>query len=532
MHPDQSKNIIEHDETSLGGGMVVSHILSSVHAVILIYLEELAFYLVQLDEFGVSNEKIYADLIQAFSELISNVEYKQENINKTISTIYEDLYNTKKFYTTLCKKNDVAPSYLKSTIKISKTYNVADLITQGQKFSVKIANALDDNQKKMLEIMLILLKSICIYIVELQGYKINFEEANKAFITMLSVMNFHALNTKILEEIIQKYTKLDYVLMLKVFDARKAAFGDLAVTEVSTSTRPGKAILVCGSNLKELEMILEATKDRGIDIYTHNRMIEAHVFPKFREYKHLIGYYGKGIQYFLSDFSFQGAIFLTKLSFHKIEQLYRGRVFTTDTIAEAGVNIIKNYDFEPLIQSALSATGFTEVVEQESIELGIDEKSFMQKVNEVADKIDKKKIKYVFFVGVPNRTEVQKKYMDNFLDLLGDDCFAISFMPAKKRENIFFASLAYTTPLVYLAMNVFMDRKSNEKAKLVVFYTRCEPHTIPSVYNMKDMGIDEIYFTDCLPSFMTPASAEKIKEMMKLKSYTNPKKDFEDIIRK
>lgn len=532
MGHDQSYGI-EHDGcVSRGGGCYINPTLSSVHAVILIYLEELAFYLVELDVLGASNEKINADFIQALSELVENVDYSQENLDYIISTLYEDLCEAKTLYTALCKENGITPSYLKSTIKLHKEFNVTKAIKQGQKFFIASAKRFDDYQKKMLEIMLVLLKSICIYIAELQGLDVNFDEAYKALISMLSVMNFHSLSTENLEKIIEKYTKLDYVLMLKIFEARKAAFGDFVSTEISTSTRPGKAILVSGTNLSELEMILKATQGRGIDVYTHGQMIVAHTFPKLKAYPNLIGHFGKGIEHYLSDFSsFHGAIFLTKLSLHQIENLYRSRVFTSDTIAPFGVTTIKDNNFEPLIQSALSARGFTRFEEQKSLKLGIDEKSFMEKINEIADKVDRNEIKHIFMVGVPNKTESQQAYMEEFLDLLGDDCFALSFTHSNNKENVLFVNVDYACPFTYLALNVFINRKSFEKMKSIVLYTRCEPHTFPTVFNMKYMGINEIYFTDCSPNVINPVLTDSIREMLQLKRYTNPQSDFKNMVK-
>jgi len=522
-----------HTKCLLDGTCSISPTLSSTHAIILVYLEELAFYLVELDGLGANNENINADLIALFSELVSNIEYTQEHLSNAVSVLYKDLIQAKELYIALCKENDFTPSYLKSTIKLSKEFNVSEAIKQGQALFIKSSKKFDDNQKELLEIMLILIKSICIYIAELQGLDVNFEDAYKALINMLSIMNFHTFSTHNLEKIIEKYTQLDYILMLKIFEARKASFGDFMATEVNMSTRPGKAILVSGTNLHELDLILQATQDRGIDVYTHGEMVVAHTFPKLKAYPHLVGHYGKGIDHYLSDFSsFHGAIFLTKLSLYKIENLYRSRVYTTDTIAPTGVITIKDNNFEPLIQSALSAKGFTKIEEQKSIELGIDEKSFIRKICEVADKVDKKEIKHVFIVGVPNKTETQKKYMEEFLDLLGPDCFAISFTHTNNKENVLYANVDYSTPFVYLALNIFIQRKSFDKMKSIVLYTRCEPHTFPTVFNMKYMGINEIYFTDCSPNVINPTLTTSIREMIKLQRYTNPQSDFKAMIEK
>lgn len=515
----------------LTGTCSISPFLSSIHTVILVYLEELAFYLVELKTFGTTNEAIKENVIQIFSELITNIEYNQEKLDYSISIIYKSLYDAKELYTRLCQKNNVKPSYLKSSIKISKSFTVTQAIKQGQKFFIDKVKDLDNEQKKLFEIMLLLAKSICIYVTELKWLNADYNEAYEALLNILSLMNFEKLFNKNLEQIIEEYTKLDYNFMLKVFDAKKALFGKFIASEVNISPKPGKAILVSGNNLKELELLLEATKDKNIDVYTHGEMIIAHAFEKFKVYPNLVGHFGRGIGYSMSDFAnFKGPIFLTKLSLHSIKNMYQGSVFTSDANSPKGVTIIKDNNFEPLIQATLSSEGFFETKEFKSIEVGIDEEYFIKKLHEIADKIDSNEIKHIFMVGVPNKTEAQKDYFKVFLNLLSDDCFALSFTDTDNRKNTLYINVDYSTPFVYMALNIFIQRESFTKMKSVVLYTKCDSHVIPTVFNMKYMGINDIYFTNCPSSLINPALTDWMKKTLKLKSYTSPQADFRDMI--
>lgn len=522
----------EEETCMLTGTCAVSPLLSSIHAVILVYIEELAFYLVELKILGATNAQIKEDVIQIFSELITDIEYGQERLNYSICTIGKHLSDAKMLYTSLCKKNDVTPSYLKSALKITKNCTITQVINQGQKyFENKIKN-LDIEQKKLLEIMLSLSKSICIYITESKWLNIDYDEAYEALLGILNLMNFDKLLSKNLEEIIKKYTKIDHNFMLQIFDAKKASFGNFIASEVTVSTKAGKAILVSGNNLRELEQVLEVAKDKDINVYTHGEMIIAHAFPRLKSYPNLVGHYGKGFEHSMSDFtSFNGAIFLTKLSLHKIKHVCRGNVFTSDANAPSGITIIKDDNFEPLMQAALSSKGFIETQEHKSIEVGIDEESFIQKIHEVADKIDKNEIKHVFMVGVPNKTETQKEYFKEFLSLLGSDSFAISFTDAPNKKNILYMNVDYATPFVYMALKIFIHRKSFEKMKSIVLYTRCDSHTIPTVFNMKYMGINDIYFTNCPLNVVNPMLTDWMKESLQLKTYTNPQADFRDMLK-
>ncbi len=54
----------------------------------------------------------------------------------------------------------------------------------------------------------------------------------------------------------------------------------------------GKAILVSGHDLKDLEELLKQTEGKGINIYTHGEMLPGHGYPGLKKYKHLVGNYG------------------------------------------------------------------------------------------------------------------------------------------------------------------------------------------------------------------------------------------------
>ena len=45
-----------------------------------------------------------------------------------------------------------------------------------------------------------------------------------------------------------------------------------------------------------LKLLLEQTKDKGINIYTHGEMFPAHGYPKLKKYPHLKGNFGTAWQ--------------------------------------------------------------------------------------------------------------------------------------------------------------------------------------------------------------------------------------------
>lgn len=524
-------NKINYDECVSKGVCTISPSLAFLQEVIKSYLKELAYYILKLKEFGVSSEKVKEDVIDIISGLIINVHYNEEQFSKTITNIYSDLIETKELYASMCEKNNLEAEFIKSTLKIQKKINILDAIRQGQKIFTSKNKKTTVEQKNLFEIMFSVIKSVCIHLIELRELDVDYEEAYETLLWLFNARNSYASSQE-LKDTIKKSVQLDYSILQKIQEAREEEYGQLIPAEVSTSIRPNKAILVSGSNIRELELLLKATKNRGIDVYTHGHMIIAHSLPKFKNYPHLVGHFGKGMGAYLLDFStFPGAVFVTRHSFHRIENYYRGRIFTSDTIAPKGVVTIKNNNFEPLIESALGAKGFMKEKECPIIKIDLDQKKILQKISEVAEKIEKNEIKYFFAIGVSNGTKIQKEYFEKFLNLLGDDCFVLSFTYTNHANNVLCVDSEYGFPILYKALDILTQKIKIYDLNPIMLYTRCEVHTISNVLNMKYMGINKIYFPDCPPNLVNPALIEAMRKMFGLKKYTNPQDDLKAMLK-
>ncbi len=74
--------------------------------------------------------------------------------------------------------------------------------------------------------------------------------------------------------------------------ANTGAYGNPEITKVNLGTRGNPGILVSGHDLRDFEMLLEQSKDSGVDIYTHSEMLPANYYPAFKKYDHFVGNYG------------------------------------------------------------------------------------------------------------------------------------------------------------------------------------------------------------------------------------------------
>lgn len=524
-HQLNAKN--EYDECTLHGICSISPTASAVKATTLGLLQELAFYIVKARDLGARNNRIKSGFIEIFSTLIPTSEYSQKNIDYIISNMQEHISEVKNLYKQLCYEKNVQANFFKNSIKISENFTIADIVKQGQKYSEKIKRILSEEQNKSLEILLIILKSMCLYIIELQDLNADIDKYYEELLKIINIKNFNELDSEALKDILKKYAQLDTELMNTLFEARKKEFSDFIEAEVLLSPKEGKAILVAGTNLKDLELVLEATKDKGINVYTHGQMIIGHTLPKLKAYKHLVGHYGKGVDSYLSDFStFPGAIFLTKHSLCRVEKLCFCSLYSTDKIATQNTTTINDNNFEPLIHSALRAEGFTESESEKFGNFGIIEQNYLDEITKLAQRINKKEIKYVLGIGVPNKTDSQIEYFKKFWKLLKPDCFVITFNYHDNFKNIIFNNMNYCFPFLYKGLNILLKEKQTNALKIGVFNSRCELHTIPNLISLKTAGVDKIYFSQCSSTLINPMLTELLLEWFDINKYTTPENDL------
>jgi hydroxylamine reductase len=86
-------------------------------------------------------------------------------------------------------------------------------------------------------------------------------------------------------------------------------------TPVRMTAAAGKAILVSGHDLADLEELLKQTEGKGINVYTHGEMTPAHSYPGLKKYPHLVGNYGTAWQNQKFEFAgFPGPVVVSLVS--------------------------------------------------------------------------------------------------------------------------------------------------------------------------------------------------------------------------
>lgn len=522
----------EYDEFILRGFCSTNPSLSALQEVILMLLQELSHYLLNLYEFGAKNDQINDGIIEALSGIITNIDYDDDHFKELVINLAKNLGQAKGLYSKFCADSQTKCSFLKTFFKHIKKASVSDLIKKGEKHYISRNTEFSIEEKNLFDIIILLAKRICLKIIQIKSFNKDYESSFLTILKLLNALNFENFSVNEIKDLIEKSNEEYVNLSKRLYDAQEERYGKRESVYIPFSARNGKAILVSGVDMVELEMVLEATKDKGIDIYTHGLvMLMAHTLEKFRAYPHLVGHFGKGSDNSLFDFAaFPGAILMTRYLFQKVEYLYRGRLFTTDSFAPRGIIKIKDNNYEPIIHAALEAKGFTKEQQELIQRVGFRQKEMEEKVLDVIKKMEKNEIKHLYFIGILNHESEYKAYFDKFLEIMPQDCYAVSLSHDKNAENVLHVDSFYDYLFIYKIFEKFNEIKPMSEFNITIFITKCDQYTIPNIINFINLGIKNIYLGNCLPSLVNPAMFETLKKVFCIKSFTNPKDDLKDTL--
>ena len=125
-------------------------------------------------------------------------------------------------------------------------------------------------------------------------------------------------------------------------------------------------------------------------------------YPQLKKYEHLAGNYGTAWQNQVKEFDkFPGAIVLTTNCLKPPAESYKGRLFAMDVVGWEGVPKIKNYDFKPLIETALKESGFaSDEIPEKTILVGFGHHAVLGVAGKVVDAVKAGKIKHFSWSGM------------------------------------------------------------------------------------------------------------------------------------
>lgn len=224
--------------------------------------------------------------------------------------------------------------------------------------------------------------------------------------------------------------------------ANTGRYGNPEITRVNIGVRKNPGILISGHDLRDLEDLLEQTKDAGIDVYTHSEMLPAHYYPFFKKYGNFAGNYGNSWWKQREEFeSFNGPIlFTTNCIVPPLPNAsYRDKVYTTGEAGFEGFPHIgerKNghKDFSTVIAHAKRSLAPREI-EQGHITGGFAHAQVFALADKVVEAVKTGKIKKFFVMAGCDGRMKSRDYYTEFAAALPEDTIILTAGCAKYRYN-------------------------------------------------------------------------------------------------
>ena len=309
------------------------------------------------------------------------------------------------------------------------------------------------------------------------------------------IMNFFYKGMRILGEekgmeellpVVIETGKINLRCMELLDRANTESYGDPIPTEVPLTIEKGPFIVVSGHDLHDMKLLLEQTKDKGINIYTHSEMLPAHGYPKLKEYPHLKGNFGTAWQSQQFEFhNIPAPILFTTNCLMPVRQSYADRVFTTSVVSYPEmVHIGADKDFTPVIAKALECGGYPEdhpmtgINGGTTVMTGFAHNAVLENAGKIVDLVKQGKIRHFFLIlgeieGIPR-----------ILDM--GQC-----------------NDAYSAIKVAIALAEAFGCEVNE-LPLSMILSWYEQKAVAILLTLLALGIKNIYLGPTLPAFVSP----------------------------
>ncbi len=222
---------------------------------------------------------------------------------------------------------------------------------------------------------------------------------------------------------------------MELLDAgNTGTYGHPVPTEVPLGAKAGKAILVSGHDLKDLEILLKQSEGKGVNIYTHGEMLPCHGYPELKKYSHFYGHYGTAWQNQKAEFdAFPGAVLMTTNCIQKPKETYINDIYTTGLVGWPGVTHIADKDFTPVIEKALAMPGFPADTEGKKVMVGFARNTVLGVADKIIEAVKGDALKHFFLVGGCDGAKPGRNYYTDFVDQVPQDCVVLTLACGKFR---------------------------------------------------------------------------------------------------
>lgn len=333
--------------------------------------------------------------------------------------------------------------------------------------------------------------------------------------------------------------------------ANTETFGNPEITEVDYSAGNKPGILISGHDLKDMKMLLEQSKESGVEIYTHSEMLPANYYPEFKQYSHFHGNYGNSWWSQNEEFeSFNGPILMTTNCIvpMKEKNTYKDRMFTTGAAAYPGCKHIESdsqgyKDFSEIIELAKKCKAPTNL-ENTKVVGGFAHHQVSELADKIVEEIKEGNIKkFVVMAGCDGRFK-QRSYYTDFAKKIPEDWIILTAGCAKYRYN------KLNLPDINGIPRVLDAGQCNDSYSLVQIALLLKEafglesiNDLPIEYNIAwyeqkavivllallSLGVKNIHLGPTLPAFLSKTVVEFLVEKFNIKPNSTVEEDLQEM---
>ncbi|MDQ7091045.1 MAG: hydroxylamine reductase [Methylococcales bacterium] len=510
---------------------------------LLVYaIKGIAQYGKRARDLGKTDKKADEFILYGLFTTLTNVNF---NANRFVELIHEAVDTrdrVKALYESAAKEQEQQIEELKGSASFIPATSQDDLLMQAKWGAITAdRDAIGDDIVGLRAMMLYGLKGVAAYAYH--AYVLGYEE-DEVYAGIEKTLDFLASEPTDANALLagnMEVGSINLTVMEMLDGANTGNFGAQEPAQARVTAVKGKAILVSGHDLKDLHELLEQTKDKGINIYTHGEMLPAHAYPVLRSYPHLVGNYGGAWQNQNEEFAaFPGPILMTSNCLIEPTAAYKQRIFTAGPVGWQGVRHLDNHNFAPLIQIASAMPGFKEDMPEKSVTVGFGHHAVLGMADQVVDAVKSGAIKHFFLIGGCDGAAPGRNYYTELAEKTPDDSVILTLGCGKYRFHeqdfgniggiprlldIGQCNDSYSAIQIASALADAFECNVNE-LPLSFMVSWFEQKAVAVLLTLLSLGIRGIHLGPSLPAFVTPSVLAILVDKFDLKANGDPAEDL------
>lgn len=505
--------------------------------------------------------KLQDTLTGALIALANTAACSNKNSNRNLSVSLVDEINhliLEGLFTTITNVNFDDASIKDLTARIhtatAKTADVCNVSIVSDYDMNNIWNANEDI-RSLKSLILFGVRGMAAYAYHAMTLGYTDASLNQFFLTALDSLSKNWGMNELLP-IVMEVGRFNLTCMELLDRANTETFGDPVPVSVSLTVEKGPFIVVTGHDLEDIKQLLEQTKDKGINIYTHGEMLPAHAYPELKKYPHLKGNFGTAWQNQQKEFaSLPAPILFTTNCLMPPKASYADRVFTTGAVVFPNTPFISSStdghkDFTPVIEKALELGGFskdqhfTGINGGSNVMTGFARNAILSSAGEIVDAVKSGAIRHFFLVAGCDGARAGRNYYTEFVKQTPSDSIVLTLACGKYRFNDLelgnigpFPRLmdmgqcndAYSAIKVAVALADAFGCGVND-LPLSMVLSWYEQKAVCILLTLLHLGIKNIKLGPTLPAFISPNVLNYLVEHFAIAPVTTPEADLKEIL--